>query len=154
MNQPAPGFANQPVGRIVLRVLGVVLFGAGLLLTVIAFMSFADAIASDSMEPPSTFFLAFIGLPLMGAGSWCLKAGFLGVAARYAAGEVAAPARDTLAYVGPTEASARCASCGSENASTARFCDDCGAALSRACPACSKANAGDARFCADCGAPV
>ena len=47
----------------------------------------------------------------------------------------------------------RCHKCNAENDTDAKFCDGCGAALTktRACPACSELNDPDARFCDNCG---
>ena len=36
----------------------------------------------------------------------------------------------------------------------ARFCGECGSALSRSCPACGAAVAGTPKFCHDCGSPL
>ena len=154
MSQTAPGYRDQTARRTTLRIAGVVLFGAGLVLTVIAFVDLFSTMGSDDMDMPKGFFLAFIGLPLMGVGGWCLQLGFLGAAATYTAGEVAPTARDTLGYVGLTERALTCARCGSRNDRSARFCNDCGQPLTRACDTCGKANAGDARFCADCGSAL
>ncbi|HKA27545.1 MAG TPA: adenylate/guanylate cyclase domain-containing protein [Gaiellaceae bacterium] len=44
-----------------------------------------------------------------------------------------------------------CAACGVENASGARFCSVCGAALQRACPACGFEQPATATFCSNCG---
>jgi len=44
-----------------------------------------------------------------------------------------------------------CASCGAENASSARFCSTCGAALRQACPTCGFEQPATATFCANCG---
>src|SRR5215212_6001568 len=45
----------------------------------------------------------------------------------------------------------RCPSCGTENPHDARFCMQCGTALSRACPSCGTENPPQARFCMSCG---
>src|SRR5262245_34476704 len=42
-------------------------------------------------------------------------------------------------------------SCGHHNPPYARFCDQCGAALSRQCPRCNAINRGEANFCISCG---
>ena len=47
-----------------------------------------------------------------------------------------------------------CPSCGHENTSGARFCDECAAPLSSACTACGAENAPGARFCNQCAAPL
>jgi class 3 adenylate cyclase/tetratricopeptide (TPR) repeat protein len=44
-----------------------------------------------------------------------------------------------------------CASCGAQNASGARFCSECGAALLRTCPACGFEQPAGATFCSNCG---
>jgi class 3 adenylate cyclase/tetratricopeptide (TPR) repeat protein len=44
----------------------------------------------------------------------------------------------------------RCTKCGTENATGAKFCNQCATALSRACPKCDYLNAPDAKFCAEC----
>lgn len=45
----------------------------------------------------------------------------------------------------------RCSKCDTNNASGARFCNQCGAALGQVCPTCSSLNAPSARFCGQCG---
>ena len=47
----------------------------------------------------------------------------------------------------------RCASCGTENRTGSKFCDNCGTPLSPSCPVCGEPNRSDARFCASCGTP-
>ena len=44
-----------------------------------------------------------------------------------------------------------CASCGIENRSGSKFCDNCGSPLAATCPHCGAPNRADARFCASCG---
>jgi class 3 adenylate cyclase len=44
-----------------------------------------------------------------------------------------------------------CASCGAENASSARFRSTCGAPLQQTCPACGFEQAATATFCSNCG---
>ncbi len=48
----------------------------------------------------------------------------------------------------------RCASCGFENPTGAKFCEECGAGLARACPACGHEVSASAKFCSECGAPL
>jgi len=45
----------------------------------------------------------------------------------------------------------RCPSCMAENATTRRFCAQCGALLPSPCPACGFENEPTARFCGGCG---
>ncbi|MBP0619221.1 adenylate/guanylate cyclase domain-containing protein [Cupriavidus consociatus] len=48
----------------------------------------------------------------------------------------------------------RCASCGFENPTGAKFCEECGARQGRVCPACGQEAAASAKFCSECGAPL
>jgi class 3 adenylate cyclase len=45
----------------------------------------------------------------------------------------------------------RCQTCSFENASDAKFCENCGKPLERACPNCAKPVSTGARFCKNCG---
>ena len=45
-----------------------------------------------------------------------------------------------------------CTACSFENAPDAKFCQNCGSALSRACASCGTSNEGWAKFCKQCGA--
>ena len=44
-----------------------------------------------------------------------------------------------------------CPSCGHANDAGAKFCDECGKAMSKTCSACEQVNDGDAKFCSACG---
>ena len=44
-----------------------------------------------------------------------------------------------------------CTSCGSENDSGARFCNECGSSLQAGCPSCGAVNRPGAKFCNECG---
>jgi len=45
----------------------------------------------------------------------------------------------------------RCSNCAADNATEARFCNQCGSALNRRCPRCAFENGPQARFCNQCG---
>jgi class 3 adenylate cyclase/tetratricopeptide (TPR) repeat protein len=45
-----------------------------------------------------------------------------------------------------------CATCGADNPTGAKFCNECGASLLRRCASCGTPNAPTARFCSECGA--
>ena len=47
-----------------------------------------------------------------------------------------------------------CASCATENVAEAKFCVECGTALTRPCQSCGAQLAAGAKFCAECGSPV
>src|SRR5215471_1678693 len=48
----------------------------------------------------------------------------------------------------------RCSKCEADNRERARFCDKCGARLSRRCVSCGAENRIDAKFCDSCGAAL
>jgi len=47
-----------------------------------------------------------------------------------------------------------CSRCGHENASQAKFCEECGAPLARRCSKCGNALSASAKFCPECGEPA
>src|SRR2546428_1416151 len=47
-----------------------------------------------------------------------------------------------------------CSNCGAENEADARFCNECGTAMSSACASCGTANRPGAKFCRGCGATL
>jgi ribosomal protein L40E len=147
-----PQLRDQAALRSGLRVGGGVLFGIGLVITVIALADFFGTVGT--FTAPTKFWMAFVGLPLIAIGVWMMQAGFLGVATRYVAGEVSPTIKDALSYAGVGTDHAVCAKCGATNRAEAKFCDDCGAALSVTCASCGHVNAADATFCDECGKPV
>jgi hypothetical protein len=48
----------------------------------------------------------------------------------------------------------RCTKCGTENAASSRFCNQCATPISRACPKCAHLSTPDAKFCSECAAPL
>jgi hypothetical protein len=48
----------------------------------------------------------------------------------------------------------QCLQCQSENASDAKFCNQCAVPFAPVCPTCGRENAADARFCNQCGTPL
>lgn len=149
MRLPDPGLRDQAQLRSVMRIVGPVLVGVGLLLTAIAMFDFFAAFGGFGI--PGNFWMAFVGIPLIGIGSAITKFAYLGPASRYVAGEVTPTIRDTLGALGIGGGQTVCAACGGSNAADATYCDDCGVALRRVCATCATANAGDAKFCKSCG---
>ena len=138
--------------RNVLRILGPAIAGMGLLLTLIGVGSFFAAFGS--FEMPRYFWCAFLGLPLLAVGMAISGYAFMGRVYRYQAGEIAPVQKDTFNYLaegtkdgvkgiataigegvaagmGSARArSVRCGKCNHENEPDARFCKNCGRALS------------------------
>ena len=165
--------------RDLLRVVGPLVFGTGVVFTAIGFISFFAAFGSFSC-PPRYFWCAFVGLPLMGLGTAISKFGFMGTVARYVANEVTPVGTDVFnTVVGDTKGSIRdvasaigsglrdgterpglpgsvdCPECTTANDADARFCKGCGASLAkRRCRHCGDEAAPDARFCDSCGEPL
>ena len=48
----------------------------------------------------------------------------------------------------------KCSACSHDNREGARFCDNCGGALSRQCPSCGMQLRSEAKFCDHCGASI
>ncbi|MHC4993986.1 MAG: zinc ribbon domain-containing protein [Planctomycetota bacterium] len=147
--------------RSVLRTLGPLVLGAGVLMTVIGFGSFFLSFSSGGM--PSYFWCAFVGLPLIFLGFMLCKFGYAGSILRYMASEAAPVGKDTVNYMvdgtkdsmrdaaealgegissgmakggdfgagGAAETVVRCHKCNADNDADAKFCDNCGAALSK-----------------------
>jgi hypothetical protein len=163
--------------RNVLRVVGPLVAGAGLILTIIGVGSFFSSFGT--FEPPRYFWCAFVGLPLLGVGLGICKFAYLGSITRYMANEVAPVGKDTFNYMARGTKDAvrdvagaigegfragqsgevavrRCTQCNADNDPAANFCKACGAALPKSmpCPACGEINDPDARFCHHCGKAV
>jgi hypothetical protein len=142
-----PGHTNI---RAVLRMVGPLVAGIGLVLIVVGVASFFRAFGG--FEPPKYFWCAFAGIPLLGVGIAICKFAFMGPVVRYMAAETAPVAKDTFNYVAEgtqpgvrkvasavaeglsaagrqTAAGLECAACGQLNDADARFCDNCGATL-------------------------
>jgi len=168
--------------RGLLRVIGPLVVGVGLIFTIIGISSFFSAFGG--FEPPRNFWCAFVGLPLMAIGSGICKFAFMGAVTRYIADEVAPVGKDVVNYmVDGTKDSVRdltasmsegisegvqkhvhagkveaifCPKCEHINDAQALFCKNCGAPLAktRPCPNCNESNDPDARFCNRCGKPL
>lgn len=125
MNRPTPRQPRRT--RSTLRVVGPVLIGIGLVLTVLGMISFFNGFGGG--ELPGNFWLAFVGLPLLIVGAAISLFAFLGPATSYVAGEVTPVIRDSLSTLGIGSAGRTCASCGAQNDGRAQFCDSCGKPL-------------------------
>lgn len=147
-NKVDPGHDDT---RDLLRLLGILLTGAGLLLTLIGLGSFFAAFGGSGFA--QYFWCAFLGLPLLGVGLNLCRLGFQGAIARYQAGEVAPVAKDAINYLSdgaqegvktvatavgeglasgfqhPEKSHVHCPKCNLANDSDARFCKHCGTAL-------------------------
>ena len=152
--------------RKVFRVLGPILLGVGVLLTIAGFFS----LFSGALE---TFFLGFIGLPVVFVGLSFTSLGYMGAMARYSASQTAPVAKDVTNYMidhttdsvahmagavvkevkGDTQPVV-CRHCGEVAHAGALFCDNCGKPLATLCPKCHAENDQNARFCQKCGEPL
>ncbi len=164
--------------RALLRVIGPVVLGIGILFTVVGIGSFFASFGSFGF--PRYFWCAFVGMPLMGIGGLICKFAFLGTVTRYVANEVAPVGKDVINYLADGTKDAvrdvsaaisegissgqndheveivRCHKCNENNDAAANYCNGCGASLSKsvACPKCGELNDPDARYCDNCGQGV
>ena len=162
-----PGHAAT---RNFLRIAGPIVLAIGGFFMLVGLVNFFSAFGGGG--PPRLFWCFFVGMPLMFAGAVLTNFGFMGAIVRYQAGEVAPVGKDTFNYMAEgtkegvrtvataiatglrdtsTQSQLRCSACGHSNDANAKFCDECGAVLSKLCPACAKRNDGDAKFCSGCG---
>jgi hypothetical protein len=151
MNEETNLDPNHTSTRRILRRLGPIVAGIGLLLTVIGIGSFFASFGS--FGPPRYFWCAFLGMPLLFVGLVLCGFAFQGAIARYQAGEVAPVAKDAFNYMaegtqegvktvatavaegiaagvaGPRKADSPCPRCSHSNDADAKFCKNCGAVL-------------------------
>jgi len=162
--------------RSVLRVVGPIVGLTGLIFMIVGVVSFFSAFGGSG--GPKYFWCCFVGIPLMFVGGVLTQFAYMGKVARYAAGEMAPVAKDTFNYMadgtqdgvrtfaraigeglgdgmagGGQGTMIRCHKCNNLVEEDAKFCGDCGSAVSKSktCPACSELNDPDAKFCDDCG---
>jgi ribosomal protein L40E len=167
---------RQSEVRSVLRVIGPVIAGVGLVFVLIGMVSFFSAFGGGGF--PRLFWCAFVGMPILFVGITITKIAFVGSVARYMAGETAPIGKDVTNYmVAGTKDSIRdaatavgegfaaagrreaqsgvlCRKCGASNEASANFCHACGAPFGekKRCAKCGDLNDADARFCDKCGA--
>ena len=163
---PSPGFPDQARKRTALRVAGILLTLAGLVLIGTAIADFFGAFDSSSSAAtyddytgpvpdlgledggsvddgmPDLFWLFFLGMPVLFAGAVCLQLGYVGAAARWSAGESAPVLKDTASYLTDGEGLLGVGRTVDDDRTAAGgpFCRTCG----------TRADAGDG-FCAKCG---
>ena len=168
---------HRPV-RGALRVLGPLLMIIGGIFVLVGGIDFFSAFGRLG-GPPTKFWCLFVGLPLLSIGGAITKTAYLGRIARYYSQEMTPVATDTFNYAaretkdgirdvvgaiseglrdgweaGVTAGvQVRCHKCNCENDPDAKFCSECGSALSKSvpCPDCSELNDHDAHFCDNCG---
>lgn len=166
--------------RAVLRVVGPLTLGVGLVFVVVGVTSFFRSFGSfgppGSFAPPRYFWCAFVGFPLMGLGSALTQYGYLGAVGRYIMGEMAPVQKDAFNVVAhgarpgveslaraigrgfasaggsKTNQGPRCPGCDAPRNASARFCGRCGAGFGeKVCPGCGRGNAAEDNFCGQCG---
>ena len=154
--------------RQVLRLVGPLVMGVGVIFAAIGLISFFSSFGS--FGPPRYFWCAFVGLPLIALGSAITKFAFMGSVLRYMSAESSPVGKDTFNYMAEgTQSGVRtmaravregflpeataCPHCGHGNDADAKFCDECGQPMSQeiTCPQCSTVNRLGARFCNGCG---
>ena len=168
---------NKTGTRSILRVVGPVIAGIGLIFVIIGAGSFFSSFGS--FEPPRYFWCAFVGMPMLVVGIAISNLAFMGALLRFQAREVAPVAKDTFNYMAEetadgvktmaaavsegfsaglsadSSAEVNCPQCSHRSDVDAKFCDECGTSLdaSRMCSSCNSSNDADAKFCKSCGEP-
>ena len=158
--------------RDLLRRIGPVVLGLGVLLMAIGMIDFFMCMGSFG-RTPKLFWCNFLGMPLVFFGIVMTKIGYMSSISRYMAAESAPVAKDTFNYmadgtkegvrditsaireglVGESGDEVCCPGCKAPNDHDARFCDACGDSMSleKDCVACEAPNDHDAKFCDACG---
>ncbi len=137
--------------RQILRKLGPVLVGVGLLFVLIGFGSFFAALGS--FEPPRYFWCAFLGMPILFVGIVLCSFAYRGAIFRYQVGEIAPVAKDTFNYLAEGTQEGMKTVATSIGAGIAAGMSGAGTAANR-CSKCRHGNDADAKFCKNCGAAL
>ncbi len=132
-----------------LRVAGVLIALAGVVLTVIGFYFFYKQ--DDNLQ-----FAAFIGVSLIIVGMFLVLFSFQRELSRYKKGEgsgmFGSATTEGSSYVAASEErSVVVCECGTVNDSAAKFCKKCGKPLHSVCPFCGNEIDVDSDFCENCG---
>jgi hypothetical protein len=180
VKSPPPLDPRHERSQFLLRFLGLLVLGVGVLFSAVGLISFFAAFGT--FQPPRYFWAVFVGFPLIAIGAAMTRLGYLGRFYRYVFGEVTPVARDTFNTMAegtqsgvetvaqalgrgltsgmggnilPEPGTIRCRRCAAANPPHARFCNQCGTALaSGICTACGAAMIPGARFCNHCGQPI
>jgi RNA polymerase subunit RPABC4/transcription elongation factor Spt4 len=163
------------------RVLGPIILGIGILLMIVGGVDFFRAYGGS--EPPRLFWCFFVAIPLLFVGGVLSQFGYAGKVARYMAQEMAPVGKDTFNYMadgtkdgiqtvaaavgkglaeggvalgGKTATKVRCPKCNALAEEGAKFCPQCGGAMTKdkPCPNCKHLNDADAKFCDHCGQTI
>lgn len=146
-----------------LKIIGFILIGAGIVLTVIGLVSFFSAFGTEKF--PKLFFCAFIGLPMLGIGCAILSFAFKREIMRYAKNEGVPVINEASEEIKPavknvaaavneglkSEKTVTCPKCGTVNPADGKFCKECGTAIGANCPNCGEKISPDDKFCNNCG---
>lgn len=146
--------------KLKMRIAGSVLLIAGLICAVIGFIDVSGGFGDFDDMP--MFWLIMIGFPLIAIGAALLLFSFQrdlqrfvkneGVPVFNEMGKEIAPGLSSMAKaVGLAQDKLVCPSCGTANDVNAKFCKNCGVALSRVCPQCGEKLDADSAFCDNCG---
>lgn len=146
-----------------LKIIGFIIVGAGLALSVTGLVSFFSAFRTGST--PDLFFCAIIGFPLLGIGASILSFAFKREIMRYAKNESVPVINEASEEITPavknvaaavneglkSEKTITCPKCGTANPADGKFCKECGTALDVTCPNCGEKISPDDKFCNNCG---
>jgi hypothetical protein len=161
--------------RDIFRTIGPILIVIGGGFMIVGLVDFFSAFGG--FHPPTLFWCCFVGMILLGIGIHLTRLGYMGKIMRYMSQEMAPPAKDTFNYLADetkdgiktvagavaegvregfadkSRSAVRCQGCGTANLGDAKFCIQCGRALtkSRKCPHCNELNDPHANFCQNCG---
>jgi len=166
---------NHKLIRAVLRIVGPLTLGVGLIFIAVGLVSFFRSFGS--FEPPRYFWCVFVGMPLAWLGAMLSQFGYLGEVGRYVMGEMAPVQKDTFNVVaqgarpgveslaramgrgfatvlgkGKADQGPSCPQCEAPRDALAQFCGQCGASFGKkVCSGCGQGNPPENHFCGQCG---
>lgn len=150
----------------ILKILGFIIAGLGLIFTIIGFVNFFSVFNSGE-GMPDLFWCAMMGLPMLGIGISLLGVGFKREISHYMEKESAPVVNEAAKDMSPAVKTVASAvkegisgsgkiycTCGVENEKDSKFCKACGKALVKICPACGEVVDFDSAFCDHCGSKL
>lgn len=154
-NQASPIDPQGESVKRVLRLVGPVILGIGVILMIVGGVDFFSAFGTGS--PPSRFWCFFLAIPSLWLGAVLSMGGFMGRMLRYQVSQVVPVQKDYVHYMARETAPdvetaaeamgaglargfsrgqghsapslAHCPACHAQNESSAHFCNQCGAAI-------------------------
>ncbi len=159
---------DLPLNKKILRRIGVMVLGAGILLMIIGMINFFTAFVT--LEEPTLFWMFFVSMPLLFIGVTCLGLSTQRTTSFKDEFQNRFEPRNPNNYqkeepfkgtVNKEESNVNneqtkgdkrvCSHCNNANPPRAMYCEQCGQQLTKMCVYCGEENSVNSRFCQKCG---